>query len=258
MRTLKTMGAALLVGFFALSADVQAESIAVVNPGFTYTTGTSSNIGDYPTADVNTQGWNAPALNGGVAPISFYANQSKSYIQMVCPGWYSTGVNGRTGVQTLDSSYWLGGISPSGAVGYVSMVGGTTGNVYQTITGALLANTSYTLTMDLYSRSGGFPSGHVSIYLADGNGTALSGSSLTVVDPTSLAAGSATYTVTTGSITPGDLRIVATLTSGVGNYTSLNIDNVALSGVTVPEPGTMTLAVCCLIGLLCYAWRKRR
>ena len=36
------------------------------------------------------------------------------------------------------------------------------------------------------------------------------------------------------------------------------VDNVTLSSSPVPEPGTITLLSAGLIGLVCYAWRKRR
>ena len=42
--------------------------------------------------------------------------------------------------------------------------------------------------------------------------------------------------------------------TGSGGY----IDNLSLTSVPIPEPGTLALLATGLIGLLCYAWRKRR
>jgi hypothetical protein len=38
----------------------------------------------------------------------------------------------------------------------------------------------------------------------------------------------------------------------------LSIDGMGLSVSIVPEPGTLALLAAGLLGLLCYAWRKRK
>jgi hypothetical protein len=43
--------------------------------------------------------------------------------------------------------------------------------------------------------------------------------------------------------------------SGTDASVSVSADNF---GTTVPEPGTLALVGSCMLGLLCYAWRKRR
>ena len=43
-----------------------------------------------------------------------------------------------------------------------------------------------------------------------------------------------------------------------GGSGSANWDYVNVNPVSTPEPSTLTLLVMGLIGLLCYAWRKRK
>ncbi|MBU4272136.1 MAG: PEP-CTERM sorting domain-containing protein [Planctomycetes bacterium] len=42
------------------------------------------------------------------------------------------------------------------------------------------------------------------------------------------------------------------------NYTSMFYDNVAVYTGVIPEPSTLVLLASGLVGLLCYAWRKRK
>jgi hypothetical protein len=49
-----------------------------------------------------------------------------------------------------------------------------------------------------------------------------------------------------------------TLQVMVGGEACVGLDNVRLSDSTVPEPGTIVLLGTGLLGLLAYAWRKRK
>jgi hypothetical protein len=47
-------------------------------------------------------------------------------------------------------------------------------------------------------------------------------------------------------------------TVGGNYYVQLGTDGSGVEATTIPEPGTLILLAAGLIGLLCYAWRKRR
>jgi hypothetical protein len=54
-------------------------------------------------------------------------------------------------------------------------------------------------------------------------------------------------------------QVGVVITTSVGTWTDYtDIDNVVLNRTTSPEPGTLTLLAAGLLGLLAYAWRKRR
>ena len=75
--------------------------------------------------------------------------------------------------------------------------------------------------------------------------------------------GTITDTFTIGSDLIGqNLYLVVSLsapTAGItGSSCQYLADNAQYSYTAVPEPGTLSLLACGLIGLLCYAWRKRK
>jgi hypothetical protein len=53
---------------------------------------------------------------------------------------------------------------------------------------------------------------------------------------------------------PTKQLVSITFGNGTGGYTSV----FAVSGHAIPEPGTLALLTAGLVGLLCYAWRKRK
>ncbi|MBU4273323.1 MAG: PEP-CTERM sorting domain-containing protein [Planctomycetes bacterium] len=70
-----------------------------------------------------------------------------------------------------------------------------------------------------------------------------------------------TYTATTASDLGKDmyLTIANTTTSQSPWYDGgVLVDNVSASYTPIPEPSTLVLLAAGLVGLLCYAWRKRR
>jgi len=127
------------------------------------------------------------------------------------------------------------------------------GSISQTLTGiSLLANSTYTLAVDVGRRLDVFPANY-SISLYDGS---------TVLCTTggsngSIAAGSfidATLTCTTGASVPsGFLGIVLT-----GDGRQIDFDNVRLDVVSTPEPSVLVLMLATLgvVGLLFVRSRR--
>ena len=69
-------------------------------------------------------------------------------------------------------------------------------------------------------------------------------------------AGDAVWTQYTFAFTP-DTTTTATLSfHGLAQSTGVFMDDVSVTAI--PEPGTLALLATGLLGLLCYAWRKRR
>lgn len=82
---------------------------------------------------------------------------------------------------------------------------------------------------------------------------------LTVIPSTTngLGVGAAASLPTTGNIVAAGLYCTDTSASpNAGD--ALCIDNFQINGVAVPEPGTMALLAGALLGLVAYAWRKRK
>ena len=119
-------------------------------------------------------------------------------------------------------------------------------------------NTSTTGTGNLFV---GFLTG---TQAADNKGTVLASNDVAITSATS-GRQSLTYITTTYTPTGADignsvnlgLWVNNTGMSGTGEVHYI-ADNVTLSRVATPEPGTCVLLVTGLLGLLCYAWRKRR
>ena len=65
-----------------------------------------------------------------------------------------------------------------------------------------------------------------------------------------------TFTAESGGAYIGRPVVVEFWHSGGGTYSG--IDKVYLDYTPVPEPGTLVLLATGLLGLLCYAWRKRK
>ena len=55
-----------------------------------------------------------------------------------------------------------------------------------------------------------------------------------------------------------DLSQAVTIAIGAGGNVQYVLDSVSLSSAVIPEPGAFMLLATGLIGLLAYAWRRRR
>ncbi len=161
------------------------------------------------------------------------------------PGWSITGATG----SFEPSSFYFHLPLPDGS--FLAFTNG--GSISQTLTGiSLLANSTYTLAVDVGRRLDVFPANY-SISLYDGS---------TVLCTTggsngSIAAGSfidATLTCTTGASVPsGFLGIVLT-----GDGRQIDFDNVRLDVVSTPEPSVLVLMLATLgvVGLLFVRSRR--
>jgi hypothetical protein len=95
-------------------------------------------------------------------------------------------------------------------------------------------------------------------------GTVASGDLATqVFAGSTIPAGSLTDKTLTWTVAPGDLHLGQQLRIGITGSnglagTEVQYDNVRLDFVASPEPGTLAILASGLIGLLCYAWRKRK
>ena len=56
----------------------------------------------------------------------------------------------------------------------------------------------------------------------------------------------------------GNIQAAGLYGTGTVAGTAICFDNYQISGVTIPEPGTMAMLTISVIGLLAFAWRKRR
>jgi hypothetical protein len=139
-----------------------------------------------------------------------------------------------------------------------------TNYVYQTLTTALQANTTYTLTAyagardDLgFTQYGAKTAGTIEL----GYGSAYGVNRLTADSSNCPVPANGTWELWTKTFTTGANP------AGLGDYLRVEVnvnatqqlfDNVQLTASTVPEPGTLTMVVLGAFGLLAYAWRKRK
>jgi hypothetical protein len=68
------------------------------------------------------------------------------------------------------------------------------------------------------------------------------------------------FSISTGEIGALDPNVGKSLVVQFEQAGSINLvcDNMRMSSAVVPEPGTLALLATGLIGLLAYAWRKRK
>jgi hypothetical protein len=235
------VGVALLAIGTSLTDFVSATVITVPNGGFE--TEVLANGGDTSGGDLT--GWtkSGPSWMGGYNPWGSDApdNAANGYI----------GASGDTGTP-------LGG---DGAhVGAFSINQDGFGALTSTLTDTLAAGT-YTLTVAVGARTGKVGA-DFRIDLGTGYAPDLASyiGSSTEVSLGRLTDKTVTYTVFSDNLNFGN-PIVITLSasnSAVGTH-EVAFDNVRLDFVpAVPEPGTLVLVASGLLGLLCYAWPKRK
>jgi hypothetical protein len=125
-------------------------------------------------------------------------------------------------------------------------------------TGILLqSGTTYLLTVAA-SSSSSLGGGTIFIALGAASNTTVLGTtfgsqSWSIGHPYSDDTVSAEYTAPVGQPEPQYLTVHISVQAG---WTA--VDNVRLSSTSIPEPSSVLLLATGLIGLLCYAWRKRK
>jgi hypothetical protein len=209
----------------AFVGSVKADTIAILNPSFESPTVASGTHDTMPTS------WTQIGEYAGVAGLAG--------MDIASPPDGSA--------QALWANYSDGGADAGGA--------------YQVLSATLLANTTYSLTADMGIRSG-VPSGGITFNLGYGStpGANLLTAQTHQTDwPAAGEWDTLTWTFATGANPTGlgqSLRVELMSSTGVQTL----FDDVRLTSVTapVPEPSALVLTVIGLIGLLAYAWRKRR
>lgn len=127
------------------------------------------------------------------------------------------------------------------------------------------AGSSYTMSFATLDRSGnqGFSyngrTAQIDLVYYDGS----SWMSLTGAPATVTGSGANTWFAASGNWTlassPGSYQLGMLISFvGAAVHQQFYINNLQLSGTVVPEPSTLAMLAAGLIGLLCYAWRKRK
>jgi hypothetical protein len=166
-----------------------------------------------------------------------------------------------------DAGIPTGGASPN--VWTDLMYQGANGYVTQALTSQVQAGTyKLTVAMGTQGGSGYTPLDSVSVGITTttlGYGEGLARNNWT---PSNGGAGLPVATLQDYSVglvvAPGDPHIGQTLqifaggNNTLGGLQSVSYSNARLEFTPVPEPGTLVLMTSALIGLVCYAWRKRK
>jgi hypothetical protein len=164
------------------------------------------------------------------------------------PGW----VNEST--ETYTDSGVDNGQSHSGSyAGY--LYGGDPGGVYQVTNHVIASNENFTATCWVY-RDGARGATNVNLFYVANDGTRETLATTTCL-PTNLTTWEQ-YTVDASATDESLGHYIGVSFNGAQSYPS--IDDVALSFTTtsVPEPASVVMLVTGLLGLLAYAWRKRK
>ena len=200
----------LLMGLVLISGSASADSVAVQNASF---------------EQIGASGLPNPCGTGC------------AYNSGPVPGWTIAGTGGGSWQPGPTGTYFNQALPDGSTVGYVN------GTLTQDLDVALLANTQYTLTVDVGDRLDGFRGGW-SIALDGGSVQLCSASGQTAsITPGTFA--QETCTFTTGSDVPlGDLFVVL---GGSGSGDNATFDAV---NITAPEPSTIALEG---LGLLAVA-----
>ena len=190
-------------------------------------------------------GWTAKTVSGtlGVAGVITFNPDTTTYSSgSAADGSNASGLN--TTPKSANSFYALNAY------------------IYQDLSSVtLVAGTTYTMTVAIGRRlSTRNPMDSIYLELATSAGTILN---TTTITGTSLTANSwtdETVTYTATAATAGQtLRLILGVSSAAATVqASTDFDNVRLTSATVPEPGTLALLGAGFIGLIAYAWRKRK
>jgi hypothetical protein len=163
--------------------------------------------------------------------------------------------NGRLGV---DPASPAGEVQAFYAQGYTS--------IYQVTSTPAQPNTVYTLTLDVGAVKAGYDYGYTEPMLQVGVGSTYNTNVMTLVSsstpaPVNNSVGdwkAWSYTFQTGATVPsGNVRVDIHM-EWPGYYSLAAIDNIQLTATATPEPSTALLFGSALLGLVCYAWQKRR
>jgi hypothetical protein len=133
--------------------------------------------------------------------------------------------------------------------------------IYQDL-GTMSANEKYTFNATLYSNGEGSRSSYRISFFDVTDNRELAAITQANFDPSAkgiLQNIDATFNYTATAAESGDtLRIVLLGTPGAGNHVRTGIDAVTVTTSTVPEPNTIALCMTGALGLLAFAWRKRK
>lgn len=185
-----------------------------------------------------------PVPNG-----DFSSPETTSYIQNIEPTSWTDTHPGGTGVA-------VGGMNGSGDQFFFQGINANeTQWLYQTDVGAtFVAGDAYTL--DFYYANGQTTPYELTANIIYGGGPALVANVYSVAASQGWTHGSISGTAT--STTAGTIGIVFKFVAGSGANQPW-LDHVTLTQTSaVPEPTTIMLTMTGLVGLLAYAWRKRR
>lgn len=221
---------------FLYCGQVSATPIDITNWGFeTEATSASGSAGDPTTVNGTTDG----AFEFGIVP-----------------GW-TVGTAVTYGVHNPDSNIYSSGKPNQGEM----MVFIDAGSISQTLSSTLQANTKYTLDVDLGRRKDGNGlNAQWKVQLLAGS-TVIAEDSITSPDTIGFSQDSwrtLELTYTSGAIVTSGQALTIVLDAIGSEYRTSNFDNVRLDASAIPEPTSLVMTVIGLVGLLAYAWRKRK
>jgi len=225
----------------------------------------TSNVATATPIDIVNAGFDDQALanNRTIDPITGWSTSGSGENIQWAGAWNPFGSDAPDNA-TLDGFIGASGDTgtPQGGNGanvldlYVKGTG--TVSVQQTLTERLKAG-KYTLTVAVGEATGGTPldSYQIGIGTTGSSGPLASGggSSVSVAELTDVPV---ILTVTDDNSYLSQFIVLTISGSNSTGIRATQFDRVRLDYVGVPEPGTMMLFVSSLIGLLAYAWRKRK
>ena len=150
------------------------------------------------------------------------------------------------------SGFGIASIIPNGNyVGFLQGYGSSSASLWQSISG-FQSDTQYNIGFE-YNASFVHNSPTLQVYV---DGTQ---EFSTTVTPSSTAYYSESFAYTPSSSGAHTLKFTVLAPGSTGTNDSVAlIDMVSVAAVPSPEPSTLVLLGTSLVGLLCYAWRKRR